>query len=289
MRTKLWLGVILSTLAACGGGDNDPDAPVNPQIDSPPGTPDAPGTADARPDADPLAPDAAPAWACNGQPNPTIAMDPVDVAGTTVELSASGTTPVPGATVDLFLAGGTDPIATTTSSGAAATFTFDDIATGGTALEGYMRGTFTGGNRKIVYVFPPQPIWQNIDNALVTTASDGLVLAINLLYAEPDQADTNGAVGILVTDCLGNPLEGATVSTNPPGTQVLYRSAAGDPDPALTSTGPDGIGIVFNVPPGDNVVVDATYQGYDMREHTIFVRTLGLSQQNSLSTTIVMP
>jgi hypothetical protein len=291
MRTTLWLGVIFSTsaLAACGGGSHDADAPPG-TPDSPPGTPDGPP---GPPDADPNAPDAQPgAFTCNGQPNPTTAPATVNVAGTTVELALSGTTPVPNTTVDLFLNGGTSPIATTTSAGADAAFTFADLPTGGTAVDGYLRGTFPQATQKIVYVFPPQPIHADIDNALVTSANNGIIAGINVLYVEPDQLETTGAVGILVTDCLGNPLAGATVSTNPPGTQVLYRDAAGNPDMAATSTGPDGIGIVINVPPGNAVTVDAAYQAYNMREHTIFVKKLGPVAQGgdqSLSTTIVMP
>jgi hypothetical protein len=292
MRTMLRLAAVIvstSALAACGGGGDDPDAPVNPQIDGPPGSADARPDAPGPPDADPLTPDAMPgAFTCNGQPNPTTAPASVVIAGTTVELSLGGTTPVPNTTVDLFVAGNPTPVATTTSSGGTAAFTFNDVPTGGNAVDGYMRGTFPNATQKIVYVFPPQPIFQDIDNALVTTASNSILVGLNLIYVEPDQADTNGAVGVLVTDCLGNPLEGATVSTNPPGSQVLYRNAAGDPDMAATSTGPDGIGIIFNVPPGDTVTVDAAYQAFNMREHTIFVRPVA-GATNSISTTIVIP
>jgi hypothetical protein len=288
MRTKLWLGVILSTsaLAACGGGGDDPDAPVNPNIDSPTGTADA--SPDGRPDADPLAPDAAPAWACNGQPNPTTAAATINVGGTTVEIATSGSTPVPNTTVDLFLAGGSTPVASTTSAGGTADWVINDLPTGGVALDGYVRGTFPGTGRKFVYVYPPQPLFQSVDNVVVTTASDTTLELINLVFLDPDHDPNNGAVGVLVTDCLGNPLEGATVSAAGATGPVLYRNAAGNPDATATSTGPDGIGIVFNVPPGNAVLVDATYQGYDMRQHTITVRRTG-APDNAISTTIVIP
>jgi hypothetical protein len=285
MRTNLWFGVMFSTsvLAACGGsGPSDSDAP--------PGIADAPPVADAPPgppDADPNAPDAVPgAFTCNGQPNPTVADATVDVIGTTVEISFSGYTAVPGATVELFAQGNPTPVATTTSAGAMADFSFLGLPTGGVALDGYLKGTFPGG-RKTVYVYPPQPIFETIDNTLVTSVSQGIIDLLNVLIDE-DQTAENGAVGVLVTDCLGNPLAGAVISTTPAGTSVLYRDADGNPDPAATSTGPDGIGIVINVPPGNAVTVDAAYQSYNMREHVIAVRTIG-APDNSISTTIVKP
>src|SRR5437762_3265561 len=96
MRTKLWLGVILSTsaLAACGGGSHNADAP--------PGTPDAPivptvdGSPDGRPDADPLLPDADPQFACLGQPIPTTAPTTLTISGDVAELAPGGSTPKSG-------------------------------------------------------------------------------------------------------------------------------------------------------------------------------------------------
>jgi hypothetical protein len=131
-------------------------------------------------------------------------------------------------------------------------------------------------------------MFEDANNVVVATVSQDLIdLVINPALANPDQDPAKGGIGVLVTDCLGNPLAGAVVTTNPAGTQVLYRNAAGEPDPTATATGPDGIGIVFNVPPG-NVVVDAGYQSYDMRQHTILVKTIG-DPDNALSTTIVLP
>jgi hypothetical protein len=189
--------------------------------------------------------------------------------------------------VDLFLPGGSTPVATTTSAGATADWAINDLPTGGTAIDGYVRGTFPGAGRKTVYVYPPQPLFQSVDNVLVTTASQTTLDIINA-FINPDHDPNNGAVGVLVTDCLGNPLEGATVSANGSTGPILYRNASGTPDPSATSTGPDGIGIVFNVPPGNAVVVDAAYQAYDMRQHTITVRRTG-DPDNAISTTIVIP
>lgn len=293
MRTKSRLGVILATLALAACGDNRSGGPIDAPVghpDSPGGTPDAPPDGPpGPPDADPTSPDAEPgAFVCNGQPNPTTAPATVDISGSTAEISATGYDPVPGATVDLFLAGGVTPVATTTSAGVDATWAFNDFVTGGVALDGFLRATFATGNRKTVFVYPPRPIFENTNNVTVATVSQDLIdLVINPALANPDQDPANGGVGVLVTDCLGNPLAGAVVTTTPAGTQVLYRNATGEPDPTATSTGPDGIGIVFNVPPG-NVVVDAGYQAYDMREHTIVVRKIG-DPDNALSTTIVVP
>ena len=284
MRTLASAATLLAslTLVACGGGGDDPDAPG--------GGIDSPATIDA-PRADAYAgPDAPPgAFTCNGQQIPTTAPATVDIAGRTVEISLNGMTPVANTRVDLFVQGMTTPVATAMSSGAMATFMFANQATGGVPVDGYLKATFPPDGaqaRKNVFVYPPTPIYADVMNALVTSVKQQTIDFINLVI-DPDQADTNGAVGILVTDCLGNPLAGAAVSTTPPGTDILYRDAAGNPDPSATVTGPDGIGIVFNVPTGA-VTVDATYMSYDMRQHGITVRALG-APANALTTTIVAP
>lgn len=293
MHSRNGWGVILATLAlgACGGGGSEhidgPGGRPDGQIGTPDGSnPDAPI---GPPDADLTSPDAQPgAFVCNGQPNPTTAPPTVSISGSTDEISATGYSPVAGASVDLFLAGGVTPVATTTSTGAGALWAFNDFATGGFALDGFIRATFPTGNRKTVFVYPPRPIFEDNGNVVVATVSQDLIdLVINPALANPDQDPALGGMGVLVTDCLGNPLAGAVITTNPAGTQVLYRNAAGEPDPTATSTGPDGIGIVFNVPPG-NVVVDALYQSYDMRQHTVPVRKIG-DPDNALATTIVLP
>lgn len=293
MHTRNGWGVIVATLAlgACGGGGSEHIDGPGGRSDGQIGTADAaaPDAAPGAPDADLSSPDAQPgAFVCNGQPNPTTAPATISISGSTDEISATGYSPVSGATVDLFLAGGITPVGTTMSTGIDATWAFNDIATSGIALDGFLRATFPAGNRKTVFVYPPRPIFEDNANVVVATVSQDLIdLVINPALADPDQDPALGGIGVLVTDCLGNPLAGAVVTTSPAGTQVLYRNAAGEPDPTATSTGPDGIGIVFNVAPG-NVVVDALYQSYDMRQHTIVVKKIG-DPDNALATTIVLP
>ena len=281
MRTSIRLGIALSTLAvaACGGGGDDPDA-AGGTVDSPS------GTADARIDAY-TGPDAPPgAFTCNGQPIPNTAPATVDIAGTTVEIGLGGQTAVPNTILAVFVAGSTTPLDSTTSSGATAAFQFTGLPTGGVPVDGYLRGTFPGA-RKTSYVYPPTPIYQDIDNALTVTVSETTADLLPALI-EPDQLDTNGVVGIMVVDCLGNPIEGAVVSTAPAGNAaVMYRDAAGTPSTVQGHTGPDGIGIVFNVPAGD-ATVDVTYMSYNMREHVIQVRPFG-GTANAITTTIVQP
>jgi hypothetical protein len=75
------LALVLSFVAACGGGGSNPDAPAT--ADAPP-TPDAPGSADARPDAGPPdagPPDAPPVPDATPAPDATPLPDAVTACG----------------------------------------------------------------------------------------------------------------------------------------------------------------------------------------------------------------
>ena len=82
-----------------------------------------------------------------------------------------------------------------------------------------------------------------------------------------------GGPGGAAPDCLGDPLS--------PGEFVSYTEGF-VPSPDATSTDGSGAVYVFNLPPG-NVEVDATIDGYSLREHTIEVRA------NVITITSVIP
>jgi hypothetical protein len=118
---------------------------------------------------------------------------------------------------------------------------------------------------------------------------DTLNLLLPAIQRPPQELNT-GMIGILVTDCLGNPLQGATVSAanggGPVGDQPIYN-AGGTPSGMATVTDVDGIGIITNIPAG-TTTIDAQFQGYNMREHVVQIRVAG-APDNALTTTIVIP
>src|SRR5207237_1440136 len=59
----------------------------------------------------------------------------------------------------------------------------------------------------------------------------------------------DGFIAVVVTDCAGNPLPGATVSSNPAGS--VYYNAGGAPSSTATSTATDGIAYIFDFVAGN--------------------------------------
>jgi hypothetical protein len=288
MRTKPCLALLAAlALPACGGGDSDDDgddavidAPVGPTADSPVGTIDGPPVVI---DADPLAPDADPRFACLGQPIPTTAPTTLTVAGDMQVLGISGGTPVNGATVEAFLVGGSAPIGSSTTAGQGA-YEITITNNGGTPIDAFLRAPSM--NNKTVYLFPPTLVYEDLPNAPIRTVSNGLFGTLVAL-AGGTQAAGNGVVALVVTDCLGAPLAGATASSPQTDQAVKYNGANGLPSSTATATAADGIAYIFNVPPGQ-VTVDAAYMGMDFREHSFLARAAD-GTDNALNTTTVRP
>jgi hypothetical protein len=299
MRTTLWLGVIFSTsaLAACGGGSHDADAP--------PGTPDSPivptidAAPDARPDADPLLPDADPTFSCLGQPLPTTAPTTLTIGGDVAELSPGGAAFKGGVTVNAYAAGNPTPVGSDVSANdgtGAYSITLDNP--GGTPIDGYAKAVpgsicGTGSNQACmdVYLTPPTPIYEDIPNAIVRTVSQNNFALIYLLTGESAPADHAGTavVGMIVTDCQNNPLAGATVSSTPAGTgptMGVHYNSGGLPSGSATQTDTDGFAYIMNLPPG-NVTVRAEYGGMTLRAHVIVAHAW--DTDNALNTTTIRP
>jgi hypothetical protein len=234
-------------------------------VDAPPDRPDAAPEIDAAPNGN---------FDCLGDPLPDDAPPTVLLAGNAFTIDLDGQSPVSGADVEAFTTADVSLGSDTSDGTGAYSIT---ITTGGEPVDGYLLAT--GNTYMDTYLYPPYPIADDVDNAsalLVTPGNFGLLP----LLAGADQPDGQGFIGILILDCNDQPIEGATVTTNPAGT-VRYMDD-GLPSADATSTGPDGFALVFDVDPGD-VVVDATAFGMSLREHTIEVRA------DVITTTIVAP
>jgi len=171
--------------------------------------------------------------------------------------------PISGAIVTAFKIGVAESLAVDTSNTPG--FYALSITTGGTPVNGYLRATHSG--QVDTYAYPARPLAGPLTtNVLMPTQSelDFLALAVSVT-----QSASNGFIGVVVKDCTGNPVAGATVTTNPGGT-VKYNSA-GAPSSGATSTSDDGVAYVFNVPAG-NVTVRANGGGETLREHAVNAR-----------------
>jgi hypothetical protein len=78
-----------------------------------------------------------------------------------------------------------------------------------------------------------------------------------------------GMIGLVVADCNGVPLAGATVTSEPAGTVVYDNGSL--PSSSATSTGADGRAYIFNVTAG-TVNVRASSGGMTLRAHDINAR-----------------
>jgi hypothetical protein len=216
-------------------------------------------------------------FGCLGDPLPNTAPAMITLGGASNTVGINGQTPLAGVLVEVFQGASTTPITTATTDAQGAYTTM--LTTGGTPLDGYIKGT--KATYKDTYVYPPYPLYQDVDNAAVLLITQNTFTLLNGLSGAQDQAPTNGFIGVLVVDCDNNPVAGATVSSNPPGSDVRYNQD-GIPNGTPTSTDTDGLAYIFNVPAG-MVTVDAMAGGNSLREHTINARA------NVITTTIVAP
>jgi hypothetical protein len=258
--------LLLCLLAACGGGDDaaSPDAARTPDAE-----PDVIPDAEVH-DAEPM-PDAMVTanLDCADTAQPATAPDPIVINGRAQVISTGGMDDLQGATLEGYRTGNGTPVATDTSD-VDGLFTLS-VANGALVpVDGYVKGTATGHLDS--YLYPPFPLAASTPEtptAFITPSTLGLLGFVS----GTTQSSSLGLVGLLVIDCAGDPVAGATVSVAPTdaSTKIVYAGANGIPDTALTSTSVTGLAFVFNVPTGP-VVVDASVGGESLDEHTIEVR-----------------
>jgi hypothetical protein len=207
-------------------------------------------------------------YGCLGQALPTTAPTTITVTGT-ITHGVISPAPDSGATVTAYRTGNVTPLATTTTA-ANGTFTLN-IGTGGTPVDGYLKIEKTG--YITTYAYPPAPLAANeSESAIIVTTSEFATLS-NVASVSQDPA--KGFIAVVVEDCTGAAIAGATISTTPAAGTIRYNSG-GIPSSSATSTAADGIGYAFNVTAGD-VVVAAQTTGHVLRAHTVAARTDGIT------------
>jgi hypothetical protein len=173
---------------------------------------------------------------CLGAALPTTAPAVINVTG---QIKANALSPtVLGGVEVLATHAGADTLAADTSDTPG--FYSLSITTGGTPVSGYLQMTKSG------YLF--------LGSAVGVTQTAG-----------------NGFIGVIVKDCDGNTLSGATVSVSPVGSAAVRYNSGSAPSASATSTSADGVAYVFNVTPG-NVTVQANSHGHALREHVVNAR-----------------
>lgn len=254
------MSAALLSFAACSGdGAAKPDAPLihlDAAIDA---IPDAPPPIDA-PNYD---------FTCLNNTAPTNIAATVTISGTAQEIYLNGTSPGIRANGDVAVKAckgdcmNANNLGTTASTVGTGAYSTASLTTGGTAVDGYLDATKVGDRRTLVY--PPSPVAQSQNNVPILQFSTAAFNALNAIGLISQNDQNNGMIGIVVTDCMNTPIDGAAVTAKQGG------NAAGD---APLDLGPlsqgmaPGTWLITNVPPGDTTV-SASYLGMTLRAHVV--------------------
>jgi hypothetical protein len=227
-----WAAVLAVTLVGCVGDDArgpvDTDAPdtITEPVDEP--TEPAGKTYD---------------FSCHGQALPQKAADPV-VVGALINDSYSGSL-LSDVSVALIATEG-DEVLAAGASKADGTATFE-IATHNQAVRSY--GRMSRDGHVTSYLYPSRPLWRDESNVFLPILSPAWREEL-AGHAGVALDPTAGIVAVIVTDCAGKRVEGATVTFDAPGVTVAYW----DPtftDASATQTTMNGHAWGFNVPAGE--------------------------------------
>jgi hypothetical protein len=271
--TTLAVCSLFALAAACGGDDDGgasdgdlADAAAN--VDAA-GEPDAGGGGEA---------DAMPAnLDCVGNELPPEAPEMVTLSGGTfsIDITSQGD-PVEGAIIELHRASNDRKLDDNAPGGTPADGTFSLTGrTRGNPLEVYLHAEAEG--LVTTRLYPPIPVFSDVPMIPLPMFSP---IVVNFL--SPDQEPENGIVVVIVLDCVGQPITGATVSSTPEAGDVIYADNMGVPDDAATSTGAQGLAFLINVPAGP-VTVNATSGGEALLGHDV------ASVPGEVTTTIILP
>lgn len=261
---------LLIALAACSGdpGAADPGATVdggNFVVDPP----------------TPVDPD----LGCVTQPATTIAPDPIVLAGSVAGVSIAGVSPVDAAQVDLFRAG--EPVMLArTHSGSGGAFSTGSVPTGGYAVHAYLKATKE--EYRTSFFYPPAPFAASAANVVVPVISNAAFDTVASTLGVTQNDRKNGVLFVAVVDCSGAPLSGASLKVH----RGNSPNAIGETfDVSSVIPGAKGVFLVFNVPDG-KVFVSATYNGVELPEHDVMVRSTDpdcIDPRGTLTSTIVRP
>src|SRR6266699_16915 len=167
---------------------------------------------------------------CLGQPLPTTAPAAITFTGQTrsgllSQNALSGVEVIVSRT-------GTDTVGADTST-ASGLFSITFL-TGSTPVDGHLQLKKSG--YLSTYAYPSRPLVANDSVGVLMITSSEFLFVAGAAGVTPMAGD--GFIGVVVKNCAGTPLAGATVSSTPPGT-VRYN-VAGAPSSSAVSTSADG-------------------------------------------------
>lgn len=201
----------------------------------------------------------------------------VTISGRAETVEGTAIEPLEGATIEAFRRDGGAALAMTTSA-ADGTYSIT-LETGGTALDGYLKGTSAG--RLDTYLYPPRPLAEDRDGAtmlIVTQQTLGLLGSLGGV----SQDSAKGFIGLIVQDGNGTGVSGAVVTVSPAGTARVIYAANGLPNQNATMTDSSGTVFIANTNVGE-ITVDATAGAMQFHEHSVEARA------GVITTTLIDP
>jgi hypothetical protein len=195
-----------------------------------------------------------------------------------------GRNPSPGTTVQLFMTNESTSLAPATITDDGGLYSIS-VPTSNAPVNGV--GKFNKGTNLIEWFYPSEPLDRTFDTAdgWILSASD--VSLVGLVIGESFMSADHAIVGVLVVDCAFQPIQGAKVVITPTPRKLAYVDAGNTPrtEPDMTSTGPNGIALGWNVPVmGVGAgTVSGTYDNRPLKAHTLRVHN------GEISLTILHP
>lgn len=214
-------------------------------------------------------------FACAGASLPTTAPASITVGGRVVDQSTGGATALSDVAFSAYPTQTSTTASSNATSGGTGAFSIV-IGTGGVPVDGYLKATKSG--EMDTYLYPNAPLAADASNLAVVMITPDTLTLLQLGASATQDAD-KGLVAVVVLDCDGNPVQGATVSIG--SATIRYDGAAG-PSATAAATGADGIAYAFNVPAGD-ATVSAMAGTVALRTHHLVSRT------GVFTTTLVTP
>jgi len=218
MTTRLACVLLLTSLVACGGDDNN--TPTD--------------------------------GAGSGSGSNAPAM--ITVTGKAQENTGTATNPLAGVMIAAY--SNTDentPVATATSD-TSGNYTLT-ITTGGHALDGYIKATIA--NYLDTYLYPPTALAADFSGASLNIIKQSTYDLVSNL-CQGNQMGTNGGVAVEVVDSAMMPVGGATVASTPAAMKYCYNASNGFPSGSATATNTDGLAYMFNLTGQATVTATAT-------------------------------
>jgi hypothetical protein len=117
-------------------------------------------------------------------------------------------------------------------------------------------------------VTPSTPLGSDLDIQPIGLFTEADLTMVAM--AAMQNLDNTKVQGIVeVQDCTGSALAGATVSTDPPATGVVYSNGNLAPDLSATETASIGVAFVFGLPAGTATISGEFEDGTPLRSHDV--------------------